>query len=84
MKKTKTYKLKSLVSGSRIGLLADKFYAPIPDRGYKDYIVIVEHKGVKMTVKDWHKAQAFKRFHDQFRKGEYYTLGYFEFVPDTL
>lgn len=83
MKSTKIYRPKALISGTKLPELIDsKEYVAIPDRGYKDAKVIVEYKGVRMTIPNWHKAIIFKRFHDQFRAGSYYTLGYFEFVAD--
>jgi len=70
-----------LIDGEKLGLKGQ--YVAIPDRGYKDAKVIVDYLGVKMTIPDWHKAELFRRFHDQFRRGIAYTLGYFKFVSDT-
>lgn len=83
MKLTKAYQPKALISGTKLPELIDtKQYVAIPDRGYKDAKIIVKYRGVRMTIPNWHKAIIFKRFHDQFRTGQYYTLGYFEFIPD--
>ena len=80
MKITKTYRPKALIDGSKIQ--QEGVFVAIPDRNYKDKITKVEYKGQTMTIKDWHKATIYKRFHDQYRPGQYYTLAYFLFTPD--
>lgn len=82
MKVTRIYKTKKLIDGAKLGLVGE--YVAIPDRSYKDAKIIVDYLGVKMTIPDWHKAELFRRFHDQFRKGEYYTLAYFKFIADDI
>lgn len=80
MKKIRVYTTKKLIDGERIGLIGQ--YVAIPDRGFKDAKIIVKYLGVQMTIPNWHKAEMFRRFHDQFNRDSTYTLGYFKFVAD--
>lgn len=89
MKDPKTYKPKRLISGRVIGKTGP--YVAVPDKGYKDGPIVVKlykpHSKKEntlvleqMTIKNWHKAAAFRRFHDQFGGGTY-VLGYFPWTP---
>lgn len=82
MTTTKIYKIKSLVPGSKIPELdSSKTYVAIPDKGYKDCKKIKATYGKEaMIIKSWHKALAFKKFHNLFGEG-YYILGYFLWEP---
>lgn len=75
----KHYRAKSLFSGSVIGLPGN--YVAIPEKGYKKYKIVVSYNGVTMTIPDWLKADAYRRFPDKWGRGTY-TLGYFKFTPD--
>lgn len=77
--KTKIYKIKKLIDGAVIG--KEGWFVAVPDKGFKDGKVIVEYIGKHMTIKNWHKAEAFRYFHDKFG-GKDYLLGYFFWVPD--
>lgn len=78
--KEKIYKPKKLINGIAIGKIG--LFVAIPDKKYKDENIIVYYKDMKMTVKNWHKAEAFRRFHDRFG-GPDYTLAYHLWIPDN-
>jgi hypothetical protein len=76
----KHYKARSLVPGGVIGKTG--YYVAIPDKGYKNCQIEVEWQGVKKVVTDnWMKAEAYRRFPDQFGRGTY-TLGYFKWEEE--
>ena len=83
VKFTTKYVVKSLIAGVKVTELDDtKTYIAIPDRGYKDAKRIMARFGEDiMYIDNWHKAKIYKRFHDQFREGQFYTLAYFEWLP---
>jgi hypothetical protein len=81
MKNKKIYKPKFLIDGSKIAK-EGKFIA-IPDKGFKDFKILVVFDKKQMAVDNWHKAETFRRFHDRFG-GEDYTLGYFEWKPEEI
>lgn len=76
---TKRYKPHKLIDGKVIG--QDGRFVAVPDKNLKDSHIIVEFEGQTMTIKNWHKAWTFRRFHDRFG-GKDYTLGYFKWLPD--
>ena len=76
----KHYKAKSLFSGNVIG--KEGMYIAVPEKGYKGHQIEAEYRGQKMIIKNWLKADAYRRFPDKFGRGTY-TLGYFKFVPDV-
>lgn len=72
----KTYRPHALVPGKVIG--KEGIYVAIPDKGYKDCKkIFVIFNGRALVITNWHKAEAFRRFHDKFN-GPDYTLGYFK------
>lgn len=89
MRAVKAYKPKALIDGAAIGQQAGTTWVAIPDT-HTGKIIKVIYGGATMTIKDWKtEAQLFKRFRDQFwragsNRRQYYTLGYFKFVPDKV
>jgi len=79
MKLPKFYKVKTLFSGSVINKVGT--YIAVPEKGYKGNPIIAEYEGNKMIIKNWLKADAFRRFPDKWGRGTY-ALGYFKWVPD--
>lgn len=79
----KHYHAKKLIQGNISGIPAG-VYVAVPDRGYKDCTIIVDYMGTSMRIRDWNNAVCFRRFHDQFSRNTYYTLGYFKYIPDTI
>ena len=76
--KNKIYYTKKLIDG--IVIQKEGLYIAIPDKGYKNeknFYVKFNHKTMK--IESWHKAEDFRKFHDQF--GGNYTLGYFLWEP---
>lgn len=76
MKKLARYSIKRLIDGRVIG--KEGLYVAIPERGYKGKRIIVQNGDKMMVVEDWLKAEAYRRFPDQWGRGPY-TLGYFPF-----
>jgi hypothetical protein len=75
MKTVKVYIPESLVSGSVIKKKG--IYVAVPDRNYKGCIIKVLFNGKEKIIKNWLKADAYRRFPDQWGRG-IYTLGYFK------
>lgn len=84
------YKPRKLIPGSMIEPEMTGFYAGVPDRDYKNrpfrilYTYSVpdgngSYKFIQMDVlvKDWNRAEKFRRFMDLWGRGAY-TLGYFK------
>ena len=96
MKKTKlVYKPKKLIPGSDIENGLTGYYAAIPGRGYKGkpfriYYTYprtnddgeVIYMEIETEIKDWNRAERFRKFMDKWGKGAY-TLGYFK-MCDSL
>lgn len=80
-KKVKEYKVKTLFNGKVIAKIG-KFIA-VPEKGYKQYHIIARFGDKTMFIKRWLDAVAFRRFPDKWGRGTY-TLGYFEWKPDSL
>lgn len=74
---TKIYKPKKLVPGSVIG--KEGLYVAIPNKGFKGCKIRVLFEDKELIIKNWNKAEAFRKFPDQFGSG-FYTLGYFKFI----
>ncbi len=79
MKVTKHYRAKTLFEGSVIGKIGK--YVAVPEKGLKGFQILVEFGGRKMLIKNWLKADGYRRFPDKWGRGTY-TLGYFKFVPE--
>ena len=83
-----TYRPKAIIDGARIQQQPGTSWVAIPDK-HADQTIIVIYADVQMTIKSWRKeAQMFKRFRDQYwtlgsKRPQFYTLGYFKFVPDV-
>lgn len=76
---TKVYRPKTLFDGKVIGKTG--YYVAVPEKGYKGKTIKVIYKGVEMIIKNWLKAESFRRFPDKWGRGTY-TLGYFLFKPE--
>ena len=86
------YHLKRLIPGSAIGLTG--WYAAVPDKGYKGHAFKIQFLTSKVTdgqlvyvmiekeVKDWNKAEAFRKQVNQFAGGGFFTLGYFKMCEE--
>lgn len=77
--KSRTYTPKKLINGKVIG--KEGFYVAIPNKGYRDCEITVFYEGRAMIIPSWSKAEAFRKFPDQFGSG-FYILGYFKW-PET-
>ncbi len=83
----KIYKPKKLIDGAEIDQQAGTSWVAVPDKLAGQHIKVL-YAGAEMLIKDWRKeAQMFKRFRDKYYtawngRRQYYTLGYFKFVPD--
>ena len=77
-KAIKIYRPKFLIKGAVIQM--EGMYVAIPDKGYKNFRITVLFDNRKMEIKNWHKADTFRRFHDKLG-GKDYTLAYFKWVP---
>lgn len=80
-KPIKHYRAKSIFPGTVIGKEGD--YIAVPEKGYKNCIIEVEFKGVKMIIENWLRADSYRRFPDKWGRGTY-TLGYFKWSPNLL
>jgi hypothetical protein len=86
--KTKVYVAKTLFRGVVVGK-EDVDFVGIPGgQNYQskhDYSseknFIVVHDGKSMKIKNWHKAEAFRKFDDFNGRGNY-TLAYFAWKPE--
>ena len=74
MKAVKHYRAKTLFDGSVIDKIGK--YVAVPEKGFKGFQILVEFKKEKMLIKNWLKAEGFKRFPDRWGRG-IYTLWYF-------
>ena len=90
-KQVRVYRPKRLIDGAVVG--KQGMYVAVPDRNYKDAIISVRMLTMspdksdtyvleEMIIKDWHKAEAFRRFHDV-NNGTPYLLGYFPWRPGS-
>ena len=77
---TVTYKIKKLIDGQVI--FKEGLYVAVPDRGHKGHRIRVEYGERYMTIKNWHTAEAFRRFHDLHGLAHDYLLGYFKWNPE--
>lgn len=77
-KKVKEYEVKTLFPGDVIGKKG--IFVAIPEKGYKNYHILVRFAGKSMFIKRWLDAAAFRRFPDKWGRGVY-TLGYFKWEP---
>ena len=94
VKKKLTYKLKKLIPGHKIEAGLSGCYAGIPDKNYKNnpfdiyyvYYKLVDNEmkciEIVKEVKDWNRAEKFRKFMDRWGRGAY-TLGYFK-MCETL
>jgi len=80
MKAPLVYKIRKLVDGKVVG--KEGLYVAVPDRGYKRHRIRVECDGQYMIIKNWHEAEAFRRFHDLHGLAHDYLLGYFRWIPE--
>lgn len=84
------YYPKKLIPGNEIEMGLSGYYAGVPDKGYKGHPFKIiynydektpsgekDYFSVYLEVKDWIKAEKFRRFPDQWGRGVY-TLGYFK------
>lgn len=89
------YRLEKLIPAQDIDMFLTGFYAAVPEKHYKGHefriVYTYEKVGangetvyklIEKTVKDWLKAELFRRFPDKWGRGTY-TLGYFK-VAETL
>ena len=76
------YQPKALIAGSRIEKGMTGFYAAVPNRRYKDKPFTIKYKDLEVKVKDWNRAEKFRRFMDNWGRGAY-TLGYFK-MTDSI
>ncbi len=74
---TKIYSPKKLIPGAVIG--KEGMFVAIPDK-MKDCIIKVEYQGGTMIIENWLRAEAYRKFPDQWGRGMY-TLGYFKWEP---
>lgn len=80
------YRPKALIPGEQIGQDPQTLWVAVPDK-LAGRQIEVEYGRMKMLIKDWRtEAQLFKRFRDKFwtaesKRPQYYTLGYFKWVP---
>jgi hypothetical protein len=79
----KTYTIKKLIRGTRIGL-EDTDYVAVPDIDYNKRVeyndgdeIAVDYKGEKRKIESWNKAVTYRTFEDKLKRG-YYKLGYFK------
>ena len=85
------YRLEKLIDGVVVGLSG--WYAAVPDKGYKGHPFKIQHlitsKDVngeyhynllELPVKDWNKAEAFRKQTNIFEGGGFFTLGYFKMM----
>lgn len=79
MKTPKHYIAKTLFPGSVIGKEGN--YVAIPEKGFKGSPILVKYDGKEMLIKDWLRADSYRRFPDKWGRGTY-TLGYFKWKPD--
>lgn len=83
-----SYRPKALVDGSMIGQAAGSSWVAVPDK-FAGKPVVVVYAGAQMTIRNWKtEAVLYRRFRDKFwtqssNRSQYYTLGYFKFVPDV-
>src|SRR3990167_3281819 len=80
MRKPKIYKVKKLIDGKVIG--KEGLYVAVPDRNYKGSLIRVEFDNRYMLIRNWHAAEAFRRFHDLHGRAQDYLLGYFAWKPE--
>lgn len=71
------YKPKALVPGFAIEKGLTGFYAAVPNRKYKGHPFTIRFKSLELKIKDWNRAERFRRFMDKWGRGAY-TLGYFK------
>ena len=88
------YTIKKLIPGSEIEPGLAGWYAAVPEKGYKGHpfkILYnyqtqdngeVKYHEIELEIKDWLKAEKFRRFPDQWGRGTY-TLGYFK-LADSI
>lgn len=87
-KKIQVYKPKALIDGARIDQAKGTSWVAIPDK-MAGRRIFVKYGGATMIIRDWRgEARFFKRFRDKYwtaenGRSQYYTLGYFEFVPNS-
>jgi hypothetical protein len=90
--KTKlVYIPRSLISGYKIEEGLTGYYAGVPNRNYKDKPFEIKYTYFKKSankfieiikeVKDWNRAEKFRRFMDKWGRGSY-TLGYFKMCEE--
>ncbi len=87
-KPPKIYKARTLFHGSVVGKDPTVLFVGIPGgQNYesnnnfsKEKNFIVDFEGKRMTIKNWHKAEAFRKFDDLQGRGTY-TLAYFQWKP---
>lgn len=75
----KKYQIKKLIKGEVINF-PNIWVVAIPDKKLKDHKIQVCFGKQMMLIKNWHKALAFRRFHDMYG-GKDYTLAYHEWKP---
>jgi hypothetical protein len=85
------YKPKALIPGFKIEKGLTGFYAGVPDKTYKGkefqirfiYFKKEIKKFIDITkeIKDWNRAEKFRRFMDKWGRGPY-TLGYFKMCEE--
>ena len=83
----KTYNAKTLFSGVVVGKEDKKFVGIPGGQNYESKSDFSSEKNFKVTyngevmfIKNWHKAEAFRKFDDRDGRGQY-TLAYFEWKP---
>lgn len=81
MQSSRTYTPKKLINGKVIG--KEGLYVAIPDKGYHDCEITVFFEGRALIIPSWSKAEAFRKFPNQFGSG-YYMLGYFKFCDNPV
>lgn len=84
----KTYRAKTLFDGSVIGKIGKFVAIPGTDYPSKNNFTglkkfQVEYQGQLMLIENWHQAQGYRKFDDQWGRG-HYTLAYFEWIPQEV
>ena len=83
------YNLRKLIDGEVVGLSG--WYAAVPDKGFKGHPFKIVHlrttkdesgephyRLMELEVKDWNKAEAFRKEVNIYEGGGFFTLGYFK------